>query len=150
MKTKLALTSLAAAAAGLALFAAASSGGGSPRTMHYAIRFSPFELVDNGKRGMSDGDQILAHDVLVDNHGTRVGRDGLACTVTNAAVPESVCAGVVWLGDGSVAFEFLNGPPARKLAAITGGTGRYRGARGEVTIVESAKSQTGTITIALD
>jgi hypothetical protein len=35
------------------------------------------------------------------------------------------------------------------VAAITGGTGRYQGARGQVRIVESAKDQTGSYTFTL-
>jgi hypothetical protein len=99
---------------------------------------------------MSNGDEILSHDLLLDARGARAGRDGLACTITNVTVPESACVGTVVLPAGSVAFQFLNSPPPRKVAAVTGGTGRYRGARGELTIVESAKGPTGTMTISLD
>lgn len=41
------------------------------------------------------------------------------------------------LDDGVVYHsQFLNSPPPRKIAAITGGTGRYRGARGDLVLTE--------------
>jgi hypothetical protein len=54
----------------------------------------------------------------------------------------------VFLSGGEIATQFLNAPPPRKVAAIVGGTGVYRGASGEAVIVEGPK-QTGTITFRL-
>ena len=82
-------------------------------------------------------------------NGVAVGHDGLVCTITNPAVPEASCQGVARLPEGQLTFQFLNSPPPRKIAAITGGTGRYRDARGQLVIVESPKDQTGTYTFSL-
>ena len=46
-----------------------------------------------------------------------------------------------------ISTQFLNAPPPRKRAAIVGGTGAYRGARGQAVIVEGPH-QTGTVTFS--
>ena len=70
------------------------------------------------------------------------------CTFTSLAPPEAACSITFFLSGGQIATQFLNAPPPRKLAAIVGGTGAYRGTRGEAVIVEGPK-QTGTITFRL-
>jgi len=45
--------------------------------------------------------------------------------------------------------QFLNSPPSVKIGAITGGTGRYRTARGQIKIVEPATGNRGTITFSI-
>jgi hypothetical protein len=56
---------------------------------------------------------------------------------------------VTWdLGDGTIATQFLNAPPPRKVFAVVGGTGRYEGARGSGELVE-APDQTGALAFHL-
>ena len=149
----IAVAAAALAAAGAGLIATSSAAVSNPAphttTLRYTIRFSPFYLLDLGKKGPSLGDQTIFHDTLVNAKGAVVGHDGLVCTFTNPAVPEASCQGVAKLPDGLLTFQFLNSPPPRKTAAITGGTGRYQDVRGQLVIVESAKDQTGTYTFTL-
>jgi hypothetical protein len=48
----------------------------------------------------------------------------------------------------AIVFALVNSPPPRKELAITGGSGRYRAARGDGTLVE-AGSATGTLDLRL-
>jgi hypothetical protein len=49
---------------------------------------------------------------------------------------------------GTVAGQWLNQPPPRKVVAVTGGTGIYRAAHGEVIVFEHSSSR-GTATFRL-
>ena len=53
------------------------------------------------------------------------------------------------LRDGQIATQFRDTPPRRKRVAIVGGTGAYRGASGQLALVERP-NQTGTATFHLD
>jgi len=53
------------------------------------------------------------------------------------------------LRDGQIATQFRNTPPRRKRVAIVGGTGAYRGASGQLVLIERP-NQTGTATFHLD
>jgi hypothetical protein len=117
------------------------------RTIKFAIAFHDVAL-DLGKKGPSVGDERILADTLLDAKGKKVGHDAGSCTFTSLAPPEAACYVTFFLSDGQIAIQFLNAPPPRKIAAIVGGTGAYRGARGEAVIVESP-NQTGTVTFRL-
>ena len=96
-------------------------------------------------------DFLLAQDIIknkVDAKGKKVGHDAGVCTFTTLTPPEAGCSITFFLSGGEIATQFLNAPPPRKVAAIVGGTGIYRGASGEAVIVEGPK-QTGTIIFRL-
>jgi hypothetical protein len=69
-----------------------------------------------------------------------------------AAVAPAVlanCSGVIRLPGGTVAFQFANVPgPDPKALAVTGGTGTYRSAGGEGTLVEFGNGK-GRLTLHL-
>ena len=117
--------------------------------LQFTIKFSPFFLLDLGQPGPSQGDQIVSNDRLLNASGHEVGHDGIACTMTDPSVPEAACQGSFILPGGQITMQFLNTPPSTKIGAITGGTGRYRTARGEVKIVEPATGNLGSVTFAL-
>jgi allene oxide cyclase len=118
-------------------------------TLQFAIRFSPLFLLDLGRHGLSKGDQIVENDRLLNADGTRVGHDGLACTITDASVPEAACQGTFVLRGGQITVQFLNSPPSVKIGAITGGTGRFQAARGQMRLVEPATGDVGRVTFAV-
>lgn len=127
--------------------AAATNAAGS--TLRYRVQFSPFFYLDLGAPGPSMGDQIVSHDLLFDAGGRQVGHDGIACVVTDpAAGPEAACTGTFVLPGGQLTTQFLNSPPPVKHFAITGGTGRYRTARGDAVLVENGDG-TGSVTFTL-
>src|SRR4051812_22818234 len=141
-----------ATASGAAIASGGASSGAAAhghRTLRFAIRFSPFFLLDLGTPGPSKGDQLTDNDQLLNRHGTQVGHDGLACTMTDPSVPEAACQGTFVLPGGQITVQFLNSPPSVKLGAITGGTGRYRTARGQIKIVEPATGNRGRITFSI-
>jgi hypothetical protein len=60
----------------------------------------------------------------------------------------ATCTQVIRLPDGTITAQFLNGPPAEKQLAVTGGTGAYRNAGGEGTLLEFGDG-TGSLTLRL-
>jgi hypothetical protein len=118
-------------------------------TLRFAIRFSPLFLLDLGKPGLSKGDQIVANDRLLNRRRKDVGHDGITCTMTDPSVPEAACQGSFVLPGGQITVQFLNSPPPVKIGAITGGTGRFRTARGQMRLVEPATGNVGRVTFSL-
>jgi hypothetical protein len=55
----------------------------------------------------------------------------------------------VRLAKGTVTFAWANEPPPKKIFAITGGTGRYRTAHGEGTVVEFSTGPVGTLSLRI-
>jgi hypothetical protein len=125
----------------------------SPRaeTLRFRVHFSPFlfTFTDLDRNGQpSKGDQIVFHDLLF-RDGHQVGQDGGFCTVVNNDPLLASCTGTIQLPNGQITFAWLNSPPPRKQLAITGGTGHFRTARGQGTLVEFATSPTGSMTLQL-
>jgi hypothetical protein len=135
-----------AAIAAISIIASSSAAlaAGHPKrdTLRYGVRFNDVAL-DLGATGPSLGDLQMLNDTLVDDAGTDVGHDGGVCTVTSLDPPETNCAITFSLPGGQISTQFLNSPPPRKVAPITGGTKRYRGARGQLVLMEH-RDQTGT------
>jgi hypothetical protein len=125
------------AGAGLALTtdATASTGGN-----HFALqmRQESDTNVDLGTPGFSVGDEDLGSGPLL-RSGRNIGWADVSCT--NAALTETldqICEFVLHLGSSQIVASGSvrageNGPGPFTLA-ITGGTGSYRGARGEITV----------------
>ncbi len=151
MRTKSELIALAAALTIVLPTAAAASRSNASvsesQTIKFAVAYHDVQL-DLGKKGPSLGDERIFADSLLDAKGRKVGHDAGVCTFTSLAPPEATCSITFFLSAGQIATQFLNAPPPRKVAAIVGGTGAYRGARGEAVIVEGPK-QTGTVTFQL-
>jgi hypothetical protein len=98
-------------------------------------------FLDLGPRGLSLGDQFVASDTLF-RSGTRIGRIGRACTFvrvsrTTPVTTTSQCVATLSLPRGQIAAQGLatgrdEGDIARSVLAITGGTGIYKTAHGEL------------------
>ena len=125
----------------------ASSSAVASQTITFAVAFHDVQ-VDLGPKGPSVGDEQIITDSLLDAKRRTVGHDAGVCTFTTLTPPEAACSITFFLPEGEIATQFLNTPPPRKVVAIVGGTGAYRGARGDAVIVEGPK-QTGTITFRL-
>jgi len=125
-----------------------------PRTLTFDVVFSPFELVEaNNERvpgsPIALGDEIVFHDQL-STRGRQVGDQVGSCVIA-AVDPEIIanCSGVIRLPGGTIAFQFANVPgPDPKTLAVTGGTGSYRTAGGEGTLVEFGNDK-GSLTLHL-
>ncbi len=145
-KTKTTAATLVAAIAVAALAygtTAATASKPQTKTLTYSVRFSPFFLFDLGKKGPTPGDQILSRDVLYTPDGKKVGKDVMACIVANTTPLEASCNLTFVFPEGTITAQYVNSPPPRKVAAITGGTGKYLGARGQLEIVESGHDNRG-------
>jgi hypothetical protein len=116
------------------------------RTLRFGVAFSPFNLVDIGKRGISPGDETTAHDRLFNRREipsrVQVGHDGVVCTVTTLHPVETICEVIFRVPGGTITGQFFSLPgPAPKHGAVTGGTGLYRKSRGHFTLVESGQDE---------
>lgn len=92
--------------------------------------------IDLGAKGFSPGDRQTIRSDLYAPGGRKAGRLDDDCVITQAGKrPEAVCTFVMTLEGGQLTGAFaqnLAAPDAGKRQAITGGTGRYSGARGEL------------------
>lgn len=111
------------------------------------------EVYKNGEEEVNRGDRsVFTHELSLD--GEVVGFDGGVCTVVRLEDGHSyiVCNVSMNLPEGTIAFQtFVEEvfPPPPFFAAITGGTGRYRGVSGEMHI-DPASPETHFYTLYLD
>jgi hypothetical protein len=143
-------TRLAATAGGLAialtLASSAVSFGDGPSAgdrraltrMHLTERELQVRNIDQGQPGISQGDGIVITSAMLNTSGHRVGRADFVCTVTGSGLNKGgLCQGALTLAHGQVTGQFAFGASGESAKqAITGGTGRYRGARGQFILSE--------------
>jgi hypothetical protein len=158
---KVALTGAAAALvlalAGVVAVSAASQAAEptthKAKTLTFDVVFSPFTpIAANNERDPNSpfalGDEIVFHDQLYAN-GKQVGDDLGSCVIASISPPPLLanCSLVIRLPEGSLTGQFvaIQGPEPREIA-LTGGTGRYRNAGGEGTLVEFGNG-TGRMTL---
>jgi hypothetical protein len=125
-----------------------------PTELTYTLDTETMEYhpIDIGKKGDSAGDRhISAFTVLADGQPT--GRAHSDCLAVDNAYEGQMCAMVVMLPGGTISFQNagLHKPlgdadTSGERFAVTGGTGVYSGARGEMTVGEA---EDGPITITL-
>jgi hypothetical protein len=113
------------------------------RLLTFEVVFSPFSpIAANNQRDPNSpfalGDELVFHDQLF-SHGRRVGDDVGSCVIASITASELAanCSLVIRLPEGNLTGQFVavQGPAPREVA-VTGGTGRYRSAGGEGTLVE--------------
>jgi hypothetical protein len=113
------------------------------KMLTFDVVFSPFTpIAANNVRDPNSpfalGDEIVFHDQLFAG-GRRVGDDLGSCVIAAITSQELAanCSLVIRLPDGNLTGQFIAiaGPAPREIA-LTGGTGRYRSAGGEGTLVE--------------
>jgi hypothetical protein len=121
-----------------------SSDDGRTTTLHFIIREVESAQLDLGAPGLSLGDQtVFTHDMFQD--GRRVGEDHVVCTITRitgtapSRAVTSECLVTVILPRGQITIQGAmpsaeQGAPPPFTNAVTGGTGAYRTARGEVRV----------------
>jgi hypothetical protein len=112
--------------------AAAEPSQAAPRAAAGATRLvvigreADFTIVDTAPHGDSPGDQILFTDDLFDPAGRRIGRDEARCTIMFRG--DVLCdATFILAGRGQLTIEGVN-----LTFAVTGGTGEFRKARGQM------------------
>ena len=96
-------------------------------------------FVDTGKPGPSVGDMVVARDDVLRENGAPAGKFTQVCTLvelgSNPFTSTYECNGSITLKDGTITMQgpFVPAQP-EGTAAITGGTGQYQGARGEIVV----------------
>jgi len=132
-------------------------------TVSFDVHFSPFFLIDFGTTGVrsvedirqsdpSKGDVSVFQDKLL-RSGKEVGRQGGTCTIISLVPPpkpalQLSCTVTYEVPGGTITSQGLATEAAVKHLVITGGTGRYLGAKGEVTLTEFG-DDTGTVVFHL-
>jgi hypothetical protein len=131
---------------------AAEPAAAARKVLRFDVAFSPLSLIAaNNERTPGSpfalGDEITFHDQL-SVQGKRVGDEVGSCVLAELdPEPLANCSLVIRVPGGSITGQFASSPgPAPKPIAITGGTGVYRNAGGEGTLVEFA-NQTGVLTL---
>jgi hypothetical protein len=107
---------------------------GGGQVIHLTTKLVHQGFVDNAEPGFGVDDQIVFSNDLYRNDD-KVGEDGGTCTVTRIAADGAAtlhCLGTNSLPGGQIAVQGLAAPGEPFELAITGGTGRYRKARGQV------------------
>jgi hypothetical protein len=128
---------VAFAAAGAMAATAASDDGSQThegQIIHLTTKQVHQGFVDHGAPGFTTDDQFVFSNDLYRN-GKKVGEDGGTCTVTripDSGAPTLHCLGTNSLPGGQISVQGLTAPGEPFELAITGGTGRYRDARGQV------------------
>ena len=104
------------------------------RTIRVVSVLEEEEFLDLGAEGESVGDQFIFTSKLLKG-GEQVGHDGVVCTIVSLERQEAQCVGTSWFSGGQITLQalvsFAEEPPA---VPITGGSGKYEGAEGELHI----------------
>ena len=124
------------------------------RTITLGSHSRSVKLADVAPRGrVSAGDTVVAINTLTDTGGKRAGTGYLSCGVVKGAhtfeTATYQCAGTEKLRDGTITYDGVVKLSARVArAAVTGGTGAYDGASGElVNTTTGPDSSTQVITL---
>ena len=118
---------------------------GHGKTITFYAPTVQFKLIDLGDTGFSLGDEsVFSDDLLTAPNGETLGFDGGTCTVVRVKDAKTQtgtvqCLVTFSLRDGQITTQSLSdvangGLSGTQPAAITGGTGRYRNARGQAAI----------------
>jgi hypothetical protein len=139
----LAVVSVTLASASASSSATQTSVKKSTQVIHLVARNVQEASLDLGEPGDSLGDQFITSDNVF-RDGKKVGQDGVVCTLVRLVPRVSAtlqCVATLSLLDGQVTAQglptFTDGPGSFILA-ITGGTGAYRTAHGQVKITEAS------------
>ena len=93
-------------------------------------------VVDHGPSGTSAGDALIFTQALFDDSGAEVGSSRGVCTRSSGPEGDSLCQGAFLLERGQITIQGVEPPQAvtRHPLVVTGGSGRYRGVRGAITV----------------
>jgi hypothetical protein len=131
-KTVVAVGTLSAVA-----MVAPQAAGAQPRTLRFNAFTTHHSLLDRGRPRLSVGDVLISDGRLVGLDGRLLGSFGTSCTVVDLGHRASYqCEGYDELPGGEIEFSGETVPGQRvQVAAITGGTGDFSQARGQITLV---------------
>jgi hypothetical protein len=106
------------------------------------------KIVDNAPAGDSPGDLLVFTEKLFNARGKQIGTDAASCV--RLFDETSLCTGVYKLHGGQVMVQLIQpGPTGTYDQAVTGGTGRYEGARGRVRVAQNPNGDRFTFKLRL-
>jgi hypothetical protein len=112
-----------------------------------------YNHVDTGKKGESLGDRHLAA-MTLEIDGTIAGRMLMDCTGVDPTYEGQTCSGHALVDGGTLAFEHVGThvpipgvDPGEEAYAVTGGTGAYSGASGEMVVGQEEDDAPVTVTL---
>jgi len=143
----LAKTLVVTGALGTAAIILPHAAGGQPATLRFSALTTYEHVLDRGRPGLSVGDVRISGGRLVGQDGRRLGTFGSTCTVIDVGRAAALqCDGYDKLPAGQVAFAGEIVPGKRiQVAAITGGTGGYLNARGQISMTHVKTNVTQVI-----
>jgi hypothetical protein len=136
----LAIVALGVLVSGTAV--ASAHGKGKEKTLRLVADQTQVEFVDVGAAGPSLGDELVFSETL-SRRGREVGTSGVVCTITHVTPPYDVlmlqCVATLSLRSGQITIQGLIEVQGEDdlgpfTLAITGGTGAYRGAGGDLVV----------------
>jgi hypothetical protein len=141
------LLALAVGVAALALTAGPAAA--KTITIKATSKVDNARFVDTGAPGDSPGDILVFTEKLFDAGGRQIGSDAASCVRLFDAT--SLCTGTYKLKGGRLMVQLLQpGPTGVYDQAITGGTGRFAGARGVVRVDQQPTGDRFTFKIRVD
>ena len=143
MRTRLAATLAAGMFAGAIIQAAAFGGEtpsiSGPTTIHVIEHARTDTVTDTGATGDSTGDLLTFHNPVFDsNNSAKVGQDRGDCIRISPAQGTWECRWVTHLQGGSITVEGPFNDHSDTTMPITGGSGTYRDARGQMALKSRA------------
>ena len=146
-----AVIAVVALAVGIALPAAGSTGhAAQDQTIRVTAVTTEQKLLDLGGPGFALGNEIVFSQKLLQG-ANQVGHDGSVCTEVSVARQEAQCIATYSFPGGQITAQALVifGSTAPYDGSITGGTGKYEGAKGELH-VQTVSPTEGILTFHLE
>jgi hypothetical protein len=137
MRGRLRIVAAAASVSALVIVTALATSslarGGGATTVHVIEHATTDAVIDTGATGDTSGDLLtFANDVYDANDISKVGHDQGECVRIDPAAGSWECRWVTILDGGSITVEGPFYDTTNSVLAITGGTGAYKGARGQM------------------
>jgi hypothetical protein len=120
-----------------------------PITIKARSKIDRVQAVDNAPAGASAGDMLIFTEKLFNSRGKQIGSDAATCV--RLFDQTSLCTGAYKLPGGSVMVQLIQpGPTGTYDQAVVGGTGRFTGVRGKVTVAQRSDGDRFTFRLRLD
>ena len=124
---------------GVAAFSSASPRASNVKTIHVIEHANTDTVIDTGHKGDTTGDLLTFHNpVFGPRNATMVGHDRGDCIRISPAQGTWECRWTTWLSTGKLTVEGPFNDTSDSVMAVTGGTGAYRYARGQMTLKSRA------------